>query len=74
MPDAVMLLMILSGIISLIAYRAKSRAVMLIASIGWIITGLQLITSDPDYPVFTFVFFVAIAAGLFMLVGDRKWQ
>lgn len=71
MEDAVILLLILSGIITLIAYRAKNRAVMLIASIGWIITGLQLISSDPSMPVFVFAFFVAIAAGLFALVGDR---
>lgn len=71
MEDAVILLLILSGIITLIAYRAKHRAVMLIASLGWIITGLQLISSDPSIPVFVFAFFVAIAAGSFALVGDR---
>lgn len=71
MEDAVILLMVLSGILSLIAYRAKSRAVMLIASLGWVITGLQLITSDPSIPVFVFAFFVAIAAGMYVLVGDR---
>lgn len=71
MEEAVILLMVLSAIISLIAYRAKSRAVMLVASIGWIVAGLQLLTSDPDFPVFAFAFFVAIAAGLFALVGDR---
>lgn len=71
MEEAVILLLILSGIISLIAYRAKSRLVMLIGSLGWIITGLQLLTTEPDFPVYAFAFFVAIAAGSFALVGDR---
>lgn len=71
MDEAVILMMILSGIVALIAYRAKSRAIMLLSSFGWIISGLQLITGDPDTPVFIFLFFVAISAAQFMIVGDN---
>ena len=71
MEEAVILMMILSGVVTLIAYRARSPAVMLLSSFGWIISGLQLITGDPEAPVFIFLFFVAIAAGQFLLVGDR---
>lgn len=71
MEEAAVLLMILSGIIMVIAWRAKSRLVMFIGSIGWIITGLQFLLNDPDMPAYTFLFCAAIAAAPFLLVnGD----
>ena len=70
MTDAVILMMILSGIVALIAWKAKSRAVMILASFGWVISGLQLISTDPEIPVFSFLFFIAISAAEFLLVGD----
>ena len=70
MDEAVILMMILSGIVMLIAYRAKSRVVLLVGSLGWIITGLTLLNSDPETPAYTFMFFVAVAAAPFLLVGD----
>ena len=72
MTDAVILMMILSGVVALIAWRSKSRAIMILASFGWIITGLQLITTEAEtIPPFVFLFFLGVSAAEFMLVGDN---
>ena len=73
MTDAVILMMILSGVVALIAWKAQSRAIMILAAFGWIITGLQLITTEPEIPPFIFLFFMGVSAAEFMLVGDNRW-
>ena len=71
MSDAVILMMILSGAVALIAWRSKSRALMILPSLGWVISGLQLITTEADIPPFVFLFFLGVSAAEFMLVGDN---
>ena len=71
MDEFVILLMILSGLITIIGYKVKSKYIILISSIGWVISGLQLITVEPDIPGYVIAFYLAIAAGVYFLVD--KW-
>ena len=72
MVDWLILLIVLSGILTFMGHYVRSRPIVMLSSFAWMITGLQIITTDETIPSYTILFFIAIAVSVYFLVG--RWK
>lgn len=70
MTDGLILALLMSGLLSLLAYRIKSQALVFIASLGWLISSLQIWqqTSEPLPMIMT----MAVAFANFFIIKKER--
>lgn len=70
MTDGLILAMLLCGLLTLLAYRMRSQAVGFIASVGWVISALQL--WQQTHETFPMILMFMVALVVFIIVKKER--